>query len=90
MTPRPTFPVREVKPSYIPAAMAAKIQGSVLLTAVVLDDGHVGDVEVIESLDRELDQQAIDALKQWEFKPGTREKKPVAVRIVCELMFTLK
>lgn len=82
--------VRDVKPSYTPAAMAARIEGSVLLRAVVLDHGGIGDVEVVKSLDPELDQQAINALKQWEFKPGTREGKPVAVRIHCELNFTLK
>ena len=82
--------VRDVQPSYTPAAMAAKVQGSVLLRAVVLDDGQVGDVEVIESLDPELDQQAINALKLWEFKPGAKEGKPVAVRIACQLTFTLK
>lgn len=87
-----TFPVlvKEVKPTYTPEAMAKKIQGSVLLKAVVLANGHVGEVAVVESLDSELDQQAIAAMKQWEFKPGTREGKPVAVRISCELTFTLK
>jgi TonB family protein len=82
--------VKEVKPSYTKGAMERQIQGSVLLKSVVLADGTVGDVEVLRSLDSELDQQAIDALKQWEFKPGTREGKPVAVRIACELTFTLK
>jgi TonB family protein len=47
-------------------------------------------VEVLRSLDGDLDQQAVAALKQWEFKPGTHDGKPVAVRISCELTFTLK
>jgi periplasmic protein TonB len=82
--------VQEVKPTYTQAARDAKIQGSVLLRAVVLDNGSIGGVEVVRSLDNDLDQQAIDALKQWEFKPGTRDGKPVAVRIHCELTFTLR
>ena len=82
--------VKEVKPEYTPGAKAKKIQGSVLLTSVVLTDGRVGDVAVVRSLDSELDQQAITAMKQWEFKPGMREGKPVAVRISCELTFTFR
>jgi protein TonB len=82
--------VKEVKPAYTPRAIAARIEGSVLLRTVVLADGSLGDVEVVKSLDPELDEQAFNALKQWEFQPGTRAGKPVAVRIHCELTFTLK
>ena len=83
--------VKEVKPQYTASARDKRIQGSVLLRAVVLENGHIGDsVEVLKSLDADLDQQAVAALKQWEFKPGTRDGKPVAVRISCELTFTLK
>ena len=82
--------VKEVKPTYTDTAKAKKIQGSVLLRSIVEDDGSISEVVVERSLDPELDQQAIDALKQWRFKPGTREGKPVAVRIHCELTFTLR
>ena len=84
--------VKEVKPhEHGRRRRTGKIQGSVLLRAVVLENGHIGDsVEVLKSLDADLDQQAVAALKQWEFKPGTRDGKPVAVRISCELTFTLK
>jgi TonB family protein len=37
-----------------------------------------------------LDQQAVDAARQWTFKPGTKDGKPVAVRVHIELTFTLK
>src|SRR5262245_41073907 len=83
--------VKEVKPQYTAAARDKNVQGAVLLQAVVLENGHIADDVIVErSLDAELDQQAISALKQWEFKPGTKDGKPVAVRIHCELTFTLK
>ena len=84
--------VREVKPEYTPAAMQAKIQGTVWLTAVVLASGDVGDVAVVKSLDTEhgLDQQAVDATRQWKFEPGTKEGKPVSVEVTIEMTFTLK
>jgi TonB family protein len=84
--------VREVKPEYTPAAMRARIQGTVWLTTIVLANGDVGDVTVAKSLDAEhgLDQQAIDATRQWKFEPGTREGKPVSVEVTIEMTFTLK
>ena len=84
--------VRQVQAHYTPAAMGARLEGTVVLQSVVLVDGTVGDVRVIQSLDTEhgLDEQAIAAMKQWIFKPGRRDGKPVAVRIHCEMTFTLK
>ena len=84
--------VKEVKPVYTKAAMDAGIQGAVTLKVVVKDDGTVGDVQVTQSLDTEhgLDNQAVQAAKQWEFKPGTKDNKPVAVEIALEMTFTLK
>jgi TonB family protein len=84
--------VREVKPSYTAAAMEQKIQGSVFLEAVVLETGDVGDIQVTKSLDAEygLDREATKAAKQWKFKPGTKDGKPVAVVVTIELTFTLK
>ena len=85
--------VHEVKPDYTAEAKAAHIQGNVLLDTVVLTDGSVGDVKVARSLDNNmygLDQQAVNAAKQWTFKPGTKDGKAVAVRVQIELRFTLK
>jgi TonB family protein len=83
-------PVRGVEVDYTPAALAERVQGSVLLRAVVGEDGRVRNIEIVQSLHAELDEQASNALRQWEFKPGTRDGKPVAVRIVTEFTFTLK
>ena len=85
-------PVRSVKPGYTAAAMDAHIEGKVLLGVLVLDDGKVGEVTVTESLDKEygLDTQAVEAARQWLFKPGTKDGKPVAVRVALEMTFTLK
>jgi protein TonB len=83
--------VREVRPSYPAQAIAARIQGTVLLSAVVLADGTVGDVTVVRSLDTQygLDAQAANAVKQWLFNPGQRDGVAVAVRVTVEITFTL-
>ena len=85
-------PIREVKPDYTAAAMDARIEGKVSLDLVVLDDGKVGDVKVTQSLDMEygLDTQAVEAAKQWLFKPGTKDGKAVAVRVAMDMTFRLK
>jgi TonB family protein len=80
--------MKEVKPKYTEGAMRRKVQGLVEVAAVVLPNGTVGDVRVTKSLDEELDQQAVAAAKQWTFKPGTKDGKPVAVQVTIELTFT--
>ena len=83
--------VKEVKPSYTAQAIAARIQGTVLMSAVVLPDGTVGDVTVVRSLDTVygLDAQAVSAVKQWLFNPGQKDGVAVAVRVTIEMTFTL-
>jgi protein TonB len=86
--------IREVKPHYTAQAMSAKLQGRVEMDAVVLADGSVdaASIRITRSLDSTfgLDQQAIIAVKQWRFRPGTFKGQPVAVRVGVELTFTLR
>ncbi|MAM85197.1 MAG: hypothetical protein CL472_11100 [Acidobacteria bacterium] len=72
--------------------MRAKVQGSVWIEAVVMPDGSVGEVRITKSLDRVfgLDQEALRAVRQWRFAPGTRFGQPVPVLVVIELTFTLR
>jgi TonB family protein len=84
--------VREVHPDYTQEAKAARIEGVVVLDTVVLADGAIGDVAVTRSLDNVLglDPQAVKAMKQWVFKPGTKDGKAVAVRIAIQMKFALQ
>ena len=92
-TPGVTSPqvIFEKTPEYTLDAMRARIQGPVLVEAVVLTDGSVGAVRVLRSLDHQLglDQKAIEAVRQWRFRPGTRFGKPAAVLVLIELTFRL-
>ncbi len=84
--------VSEVKPQYTPEAMRAKIEGTVIMTAVVRTDGTPSDIEITQSLDTQygLDKQAVAALGQWRFEPGRKDGKPVPVRVTVEMRFTLR
>jgi protein TonB len=84
--------IKEVKPYYPREAKAAKIQGTVLMTTVIREDGTVGDTIVTRSLDTKygLDAEAVKAAKQWTFKPGTKGGKPVPVQVTIEMAFTTR
>jgi TonB family protein len=86
--------IREVKPAYTIDAMRAKVQGQVELEVVVLPDGTVDPklIRITRSLDARfgLDAQAIEAVKQWRFRPARRNDRPVPVRVRVELTFTLR
>jgi protein TonB len=83
--------IRSVKPSYTAQALAARIQGAVLLSVVVLPNGTVGDVSVIRSLDAQfgLDAEAVAAAGQWLFSPGMKDGVAVAVRVTIEMTFRI-
>jgi TonB family protein len=84
--------VKESKPKYSSEARDAGIQGTVLLDAVVGDDGKVGDVHVTQSLDTVygLDEAAVKCVKEWLFRPGRKDGKPVPVQVEIEITFTLR
>jgi TonB family protein len=84
--------VKSVRAVYTKEAIAQRIEGSVVLDTIVQSDGKVGEVKVVQSLDPVfgLDQEAVKAVKQYEFKPGTKDNKPVAVRVKIQVTFTLK
>jgi len=92
--PGVTMPVivKRVTPDYTDEAKARRIQGNVVLGCVVLTTGAVDRVTVVRSLDAMygLDEQAVKAMKQWTFKPGTKDGQSVPVSIQVEMTFTLK
>lgn len=91
--PGVVLPVAQFKPrpQYTPAAMDAKIQGVVELSAVVKSDGTIDEVVVTQSLDTQygLDDAAVAAVQQWTFTPGTKDGRAVDVEIHLTIRFTL-
>jgi protein TonB len=84
--------IRDVKPEYTAEAMRARVQGAVLVRAIVQADGTVRDVQVVRSLDPVfgLDQSAVRAAAQWRFRPALLAGQPVPVAITIELVFSLR
>jgi len=82
----------DVKPDYTAAAMKARIEGTVGLQGIVGIDGRVTELRVRRSLDSKLglDQEAIKAIQNWQFKPATKSGVPVPYLANFEMLFTLK
>jgi len=86
-----TAPVllHKVEPEYSEEARKAKYQGTVLLYIEVSPDGRATNIKVQRSLGLGLDEKAIEAVKQWKFKPGYKNGQPVTVAATIEVNFRL-
>lgn len=82
--------VSKTAPDYTQEAKEAGIEGPVILKITVTAEGKADDIEVVKSLDPGLDLKAMDAITKWEFEPGTKDGKPVAVKATIEVNFRLK
>jgi TonB family protein len=77
----------KVQPVYPEQAKAAKIQGPVLLHAIIGKDGSIQSVNVISSASPVLSQTALDAVKQWKFRPYLLNGTPVEVETQISVNF---
>ena len=81
----------EVKPSYTADALRNKIQGTVIVEAIVRPDGVPARIRVIRSLDPGgLDEQAVAAVLRWRFEPGRLAGTPVDVLVNVALDFVIR
>ncbi|HVN82362.1 MAG TPA: energy transducer TonB [Terriglobia bacterium] len=86
----PPTVVFRVEPTYSEEARKAKYQGVVVLSAIVRKDGTIEILKVVRGLGLGLDENAIQALKQWKFRPGMRNGAPVDVALNIEVNFSLR
>ena len=80
--------IRRVSPIYPPEAQAARIQGVVIMEAIIGEDGRVRDIRVLRSIPG-LDQAAVDAVRQWEYEATNLNGKPVPIVMTVTVQFTL-
>jgi TonB family protein len=85
---QPTL-IYKVEPEYSEEARKAKWQGTVQLSLIVETSGKPSNVRVVRALGLGLDQQAIEAVQQWRFKPGLQGGKPVRVIATIDVSFRL-
>jgi protein TonB len=80
--------LKQIPPIYPAAAREAKIEGSVVLNAVINKDGNVGELSVVSG-NPMLVQAAIDAVKQWVYRPYYRGGVPMDVETLVVVEFSL-
>jgi protein TonB len=82
--------VKKVEPSYPDVARRARIEGKVILQAVVDKEGNVNEVTVLSSNNPMFNDAAIEAVKQWKYKPATQNGRPVSVFYTVRVDFRLR
>lgn len=81
--------LKRVEPLYSEKYRAVKISGLVIVEAELSETGSVGDVRLLKSVAPDLDQSAMDAVRQWTFAPAMRDGKPIAVLFNLTINFAL-
>jgi TonB family protein len=80
-------PVRKVDPKYPPPLIDERVEGEVVLYAVIQKDGSVGEIQLVHGIDDQLDANAKDALAQWKFRPGSKSGEPVELEAIVHIPF---
>ena len=82
--------MRKVDPKYPPEMIQAHVEGEVILYAIIRKDGSVDSIQVVHSLDPQLDVNSMQALASWKFRPATREGVPVELETVVHIPFRFR
>ena len=82
------FLVHQVKPVYPPLARQARIQGAVLLQAIIGKDGCIENLRLVSGHPM-LAPAAIEAVRQWRYRPYTLNREPVEVQTEITVNFVL-
>jgi periplasmic protein TonB len=80
--------VKRVPPEYPRSAMAMRIEGAVELAATISKDGDIKDVKVLKG-DQQLAHAAVQAVKQWKYKPYLLNGEPVEIQTEITVNFKL-
>jgi protein TonB len=80
--------LQKTTPTYPPIAKAARVSGTVVLQATISKTGTIENLHVVNG-PAMLQQAALDAVKQWRYKPYLLNNEPVEVETTVNVIFTL-
>lgn len=80
--------IHRVEPTYPPLARAARVQGEVVLSAIINTNGEIQNLQLVSGHPM-LVQEAITAVKQWRYKPYLLNGQPVEVETTITVIFSL-
>jgi protein TonB len=81
--------IHKVDVEYTNEALDAKLQGDVVLTAVVGTDGAPAEIKVVRGLGKGLDEKAVECLRQWRFAPALDHGEPIPMKVSIVTNFRL-
>ena len=81
------IPESTPEPVYPSQARSERIEGTVLVEAIITKAGLVADCRVKRSVDPHLDVAALEAVRQWRYKPALRKNQPVPVYLTVSVRF---
>lgn len=79
----------KVRPTYPELARMAHMDGRVVVLAIIGADGVVQATTVLSTTNRIFEEPSLDAVRQWKYRPATRDGKPVPVYFTILVDFAL-
>ena len=92
LTPEMSRPraLQPIQPRYTEPARRAGVQGTVIVEAIIDEQGHATNVRVVRGLPMGLDRSAVEAIQQVTFQPAMRGGRPVKVYFNLTVNFTIQ
>jgi TonB family protein len=81
------MPLRKTDPKYPRTIAEERVEGEVILYAVIRKDGSVDSIQLVRGIDERLDAFAMQAFGQWKFQPATKQGVPVDLEAIVHIPF---
>jgi periplasmic protein TonB len=82
--------INRVQPVYPEIARKARVQGVVIVEAIIDKQGNVTDCRILRGLPMGISEAAVAAIQRWKYRPATLNARPVAVYLTVTVTFTLQ
>ena len=82
-----TAGLKKVDPRYPPSLANDHVEGEVVLYAVIRHDGSIDSIQLVQGIDEQLDNNAMQALSQWKFRPAEKAGTPVDLEAIVHIPF---
>jgi TonB family protein len=80
-------PLKKVDPRYPPSLVNDRVEGEVILYAVIRRDGSVDSIQLVRGIDEQLDNNAMQALSQWKFRPAEKAGTTIDLEAIVHIPF---
>jgi TonB family protein len=80
-------PMKKVDPKYPQSLISERVEGEVVLYAIIRGDGSVDGIQLVHGIDEQLDANAMEALSQWRFRPAAKQGTPIELEAIVHIPF---